>query len=76
LNFKQALLALSDAEKAATELTTLKARQSEAAAAREESIRALDQAMAKVKLEKKLKAKEARVQAKLAELSTPGGAAK
>jgi hypothetical protein len=76
LNLKQALSALADAEKTATEISALKAKLSDLAEAREASIGALDQAMARVKLEKRLKAKEAKVQARLANLSTSGDAAK
>jgi len=76
LNLKQALGALADAEKSAAELSQLKARLSELTQAREGSLSNLDQAIARVKLEKKLKAKESRVQAKLADLSSLGGVAK
>ena len=76
LNLKQALAALADAEKAATEISSLKAKLGDLAEAREASLGALDQAMARVKLEKKLKAKEAKVQARLADLSSTGGAVK
>ena len=76
LNIKQALAALADAEKSAAELSQLKARLGELSEARDESLCSLDQAIARVKLEKKLKAKESRVQAKLADLSSLGGVAK
>ena len=73
LNVKQVQAALADAEKAAAEVGALKNKLTEAITRRERSIAALDQALRRVTLEKKLKAKEARVKAKLAALDgTPG----
>jgi FKBP-type peptidyl-prolyl cis-trans isomerase (trigger factor) len=75
LNLKLAQSALADAEKTKTELEQLKAKIGELTEARDEAINFLDQAMARVKLEKKLKAKEIRLQARLANLSSaPDGA--
>jgi hypothetical protein len=76
LNLKQAQAALSEAEKVHAELASLKARLGELTEARKGSMLALEEAMARVKLEKKLKGKEARVQAKLAVLASPSGSAK
>jgi hypothetical protein len=74
LNLKLAQAALSDADKVGTELSSLKARLGELTEARKNTVSALDEAMARVKLEKRLKAKEAKVQAKLAILASPAGA--
>jgi hypothetical protein len=76
LNLKQAQAALAEAEKSSAELASLKARLGEQSEAREASLTALAGAMARIRLEKKLKGKEERVQAKLAALSAPAGSAK
>jgi flagellar motor switch/type III secretory pathway protein FliN len=76
LNLKQAQAMLSNVEKVSAELSSLRTRLGELVEARKSSIIALDEAMAKVKLEKKLKQKEAKVQAKLAILSSPPAPAK
>ncbi|GEM_PF-2375475 len=76
LNLKQAQAALADAEKASSEVATLKARLSETLETRKKSLSSLDEALARVKREKRLKAKEAKLQAKLAILSSPPVAAK
>jgi hypothetical protein len=71
LNIKQAQAALSDAEKLSAEAATLKTKLSEVLERRGRSVTALEQALVRVTLEKKLKAKEAKVQAKLAALGAP-----
>jgi hypothetical protein len=71
LNTKAALSALASLEKATAELTALKAKVSELTAARKETIFILDAEMARVRMEKKLKAKEAKLQARLVALSSP-----
>ena len=76
LNLKQALAALAEAEKASAELASLKSRLPDLVEARERSVEALEAAMARVKLEKRLKEKEAKVQARLADLASPAGSAK
>ncbi|MEI6874341.1 MAG: hypothetical protein WCL50_04330 [Spirochaetota bacterium] len=76
LNLKQAQSALSDAEKANMELSSLKARLADLMEARTNSVMVLDEALARVRLEKKLKAKEAKVQEKLAVLASLSGVAK
>jgi hypothetical protein len=72
LNLKSAIAALAGAEKAASELGSLKSRMAELAQGRNAALENLALAMAKAKTEKRLKAKEARVQAKLAALSASG----
>lgn len=75
LNLKLAQNALADVEKTKAELAQVKAKVCELTDARDKAINFLDQAMARVKLEKKLKAKEAKLQTRLANLSTsPDGA--
>jgi hypothetical protein len=76
LNLKQAQTAFADAERVTTELASLKSRLSELIETRKRSLGSLDQAVARVKQEKRLKAKEAKVQAKLAVLASPPSAAK
>ena len=76
LNLKQALTALSDAEKASVELSSLKAKLGALTEARKNAVLALDEALNRVKLEKKLKAKEAKVQARLADLASSSGVAR
>lgn len=76
LNLKLAQSALADAEKTRTELEQLKTKIGELTESRDKAISFLDQAMARVKLEKKLKAKEARLQARLANLSSAPESAK
>ncbi|MGO8695811.1 MAG: hypothetical protein ACLQMF_19280 [Rectinemataceae bacterium] len=68
LNIKPAQAALANAEKATLELEALKAKVAETAKAKKAAMRTLDAAIEKVETEKKLKAKEAKVQAKLAVL--------
>ena len=70
LNLKSAIAALANAEKAASELDSLKSRMAELTQGRNAVMENLALAMAKTKTEKRLKAKEARVQAKLAALSS------
>ena len=70
LNLKSAIAALANAEKAASELDSLKSRMAELTQGRNLVMENLALAMAKTKTEKRLKAKEARVQAKLAALSS------
>jgi hypothetical protein len=69
LNLKSANAALAGAEKAASELDSLKSRMAELTQGRKAAMENLALAMAKVKMEKRLKAKEARVQARIAALS-------
>lgn len=76
LSLKQALAALSDAEKACTELSSLKTKLAALTEARKDAVLALEDALARVKLEKKLKSKEAKVQAKLADLASSVGVAR
>jgi hypothetical protein len=76
LNLKHAQAALAEAERVASEVSSLKSRLSEMIETRQASLGGLEQAIAKVKLEKRLKAKEAKVQAKLADLSAPQGGSK
>lgn len=71
LNLKAANAVLANAEKAASDLAGLKAKLAEATAAKATALKSLDNAMARVKTEKKLKAKEARLQLKLAALASP-----
>jgi hypothetical protein len=71
LNLKTANAVLASAEKAAGDLAGLKAKMAEATAAKATALRSLDDAMARVRTEKKLKAKEARLQMKLAALASP-----
>jgi hypothetical protein len=70
LAVKPAQSALANAEKAIAEAAALKAKMSEAIEARNRAFSALEASMLKVKAEKKLRAKEAKVQAKLAALSS------
>lgn len=75
LNLKLAQSALADAEKTKAELEELKAKIGELTEARDKAVSFLDQTMARVKLEKKLKAKETKLQTRLANLSSaPEGA--
>jgi len=70
LNIKPAQSALASAEKAATDLADLKAKLAAASAAKKAAIKNLEDSLDTVKAEKKLKKKEARIQAKLAALGT------
>jgi FKBP-type peptidyl-prolyl cis-trans isomerase (trigger factor) len=75
LNLKLAQSAVADSEKTTMELAQLKAKIHELTEARDKAIYTLDQAMARVKLEKKLKTKESKLQKRLADLSSaPDGA--
>jgi len=71
LNVKPANAVLANAEKVAADLAALKAKVVEATAAKATALRNLDEAMTRVKTEKKLKAKEAKLQLKLAALASP-----
>jgi len=71
LNVKPANAVLANAEKAAADLAALKAKVVEATAAKATALRNLDDAMNRVKTEKKLKAKETKLQLKLAALASP-----
>ncbi|MDA8424633.1 MAG: hypothetical protein M0Z80_00720 [Treponema sp.] len=71
LNLKPALAALAAAEKAVAELAALRARAAELANARDAALSSLDEALGRAKTEKRLKAKEAKLQARLAALSGP-----
>jgi hypothetical protein len=71
LSLKSAQAFLASAEKSVAEVALLKRKQEEAIQAREAAMDALDSAMAKAKLEKKLKAKDAKLQTKIASLSSP-----
>jgi hypothetical protein len=68
LNLKPALAAVENAGKAKAELAALKTKVSQMTDANKKAIKVLDTAIANVKTEKKLKAKEAKLQAKLASL--------
>jgi hypothetical protein len=70
LGAKPAQAALANTEKAIAEAAALKAKLSEAIEARNRAFSALEASMLKVKTEKKLRTKEAKVQAKLAALSS------
>jgi hypothetical protein len=72
LNLKSATAALAGAEKAVSELASLKSKLAELTQGRKAAMENLALAMAKSKTEKRLKAKEARVQARLAALSASG----
>lgn len=65
---KPALAALAATEKALAEAQVAKARYSAAVLAKKKAIAAMDDAMDKARTEKKLKAKESRLQIKLASL--------
>lgn len=69
LNIKGANAALANADKAVVELESLKGRVAELMHSKAAAVANLDAAMSRVKTEKRLKAKEARLQAKLAALS-------
>ena len=71
LNLKPAQAALVSALKAVDELEKLKAKVVETSAARKSSVLELTEAMGRVKTEKKLKARELRLQSKLAALASP-----
>jgi hypothetical protein len=71
LNLKPAQAAVAAAEKAVAELASLRARASELANARDAALSSLDEALDRAKTEKRLKAKESKLQAKLAALSGP-----
>ena len=74
LNIKQVQVSLSDAEKASGEVEAAKIKLSEVLERREGAMIALEMALERVILEKKLKAKEAKIQAKLVALGTPSRA--
>lgn len=65
---KPALAALASAEKALADAQAAKEKYAVAVAAKQKAVSAMDAAMAKSKTEKKLKAKEFRLQTKLASL--------
>lgn len=69
LNVKLANSALANADKAVAEMEALKARVAELTRSKAAAVANLDAAMGRVKTEKRLKAKEARLQAKLAALA-------
>lgn len=71
LSTKSANSALANADKAVGELAAFKARIAELTLAKNKAIEALGASMTRVKTEKKLKAKEARLQARLAALAAP-----
>jgi hypothetical protein len=71
LNIRPAQAALVSAEKAATELSNLKTRLAEVSAAKKSAIKSLESSLEMVRVEKKLKAKQAKIQAKLAALGAP-----
>jgi DNA repair ATPase RecN len=73
LNIKPAEAALANAEKAAAELDSLRTKVAAMAETKKNAVKTLDAAIEKIKIEKKLKAQEAKVQAKLASLSSPPG---
>ncbi len=66
LNLKPAQAALANAEKAATELAALKAKVAEMTKIKKSAMKTLEDALDRVETEKKLKAKDAKLQAKLA----------
>jgi len=68
---KPAQAAIAAAEKAILEAQTAKATYAAATEAKKKAILAMGSAMAKTKTEKKLKAKEVRLQTKLATLVAP-----
>jgi len=76
LNLKPALAALAAAEKATEELGKAKSRVLEMTTARKAAVEALALAMNRAKTEKRLKAKELRLQARLAALAAPAAASK
>jgi hypothetical protein len=69
LNIKPAQAVLAIAEKATSELASLKSKLAEAVEAKKIATKNLDLAIARVKTEKRLKAKEAKLQSKLATLT-------
>ena len=69
LNIKPAQLALANAEKITVELATLRSRLAEATVAKKVALKSLDAAIERIKAEKRLKAKEAKLQSKLAILT-------
>lgn len=69
LNIKPAQAALASAEKTTVELTALKSKLVEATEAKKIALKNLDTAIERVKTEKRLKAKEAKLQSRLATLS-------
>ncbi|MEI6874930.1 MAG: hypothetical protein WCL50_07350 [Spirochaetota bacterium] len=70
LNLKPAQAALASAQKAVEELEKLKVKIVETSAARKSAVLELTEAMGRVKTEKKLKAREIRLQSKLAALAS------
>lgn len=68
-NGKTALSALENAKKCAADTAALRAKLSESVASKKEAMLALQEALQRAKTERKLKLKEARVQAKIAALS-------
>lgn len=66
---KPAQAALAAAEKALAEAQAAKAKYAAAVAAKQSALAAMDAALDKTKTEKKLKAKESRIQTKLASLT-------
>jgi len=66
---KPATAALTAVDKAIAEAKSARAKYSAAVAAKEKAIKAMNIAMTKARLEKKLKAKESKLQAKLASLA-------
>ena len=69
LNLKLANAALANADKTVAELESMKARVAELTRSKAEAVANLDAAMSRIKTEKRLKGKEAKLQAKLAALS-------
>jgi hypothetical protein len=68
-NGKAAQAALANAEKAVSEVTSVKARMAEVLSQKKGAILALDEALLIARTERKLKMKETRLQAKIAALS-------
>lgn len=68
---KPAQAALEKADKAVAEAAAVRVKLADAIEAKNKAMLSLEEAMGKVKTEKKLKAKEAKLQARLASLSTP-----
>jgi DNA repair ATPase RecN len=71
LNLKSAQAALANAEKSVAELASLKAKLREMIEDRDNALLSLEDALEKVRTEKRLRAKDAKLQAKLAALAGP-----
>ncbi|MGO8693272.1 MAG: hypothetical protein ACLQMF_06305 [Rectinemataceae bacterium] len=71
LSLKSAQAALASAEKSVAELASLKSKLRDLIEARDKALGSLETALDKVRAERQLRAKDAKLQAKLAALAAP-----